>query len=457
MSVNQLRSATLKAMVLMTMASAANADDLSADLSHIWRMALAQDATYAAARHALAMAHQKVPQVRAGLLPSVTLSAGRNRQDGVSSFDEGAGAAREVRGNSWNLQLAQPLLRLERSAALSQAQAQLVQAEEQHRLARQDLILRVAQSYFDQLVAKENATVALSHLDAVAQQLRLAQRNFEVGSSTVTDVHEAQARFQLARAQRVAATIEQESRQADLQKMLGALPGPLSGLRADAQIPAPQPEEPDAWTAMAEQDHPQVRLHQAALDAAGFELDRQRAGHTPTLDLTVSRGRNFNSGSLSTPTNLAVRTSSTQIGLQLNLPLYAGGGTQARVREAFAAQDKAQAELLAARRLAAAQSRQAFAGVVQGRAQVEALAFAVTASASAVDANKIGYRIGTRINIDVLNAEQQLHASQRDLFKARVDALMQGLRLKAAAGSLMESDIDGLNVLLDHSGKPGDP
>ena len=175
---------------------------------------------------------------------------------------------------------------------------------------------------------------------------------------------------------------------------------------------------------------------------------RQRAGHAPSLELTASRNGSFNAGSLSTPADTRIRNQSGQVGVQLTVPLYAGGATTARVREAMAARDKAQAELLAAQRRAAATARQAHASWLQGGAQAEALAAAVAASYSQVEASQIGYRIGTRINIDVLNAQQQLYAAQRDLFKARTDTLMHGLRLKAAAGALEPDALQSLNELL---------
>ncbi|MDO9089253.1 MAG: TolC family outer membrane protein, partial [Burkholderiaceae bacterium] len=309
-------------------------------------------------------------------------------------------------------------------------------------------------AYFDVLVARRNLTVARHQVEAISQQLELALRNFEVGVTTITDTHEARSRHDLARAQRVAAESELEVRSAELEKIVGDAPGPLRALPDDAVLPMPQPADVQSWITQAFDGNLQVRVQQLTARAADTEIDRERAGHAPTLDLTAATGRNFNAGSLSSPTDIAARYRSTQVGLQLNIPLYAGGGVSSRVREAVARRDKARSETDAARRQAIAAVRQAFVGVVHGHAQIDALSSAVRSSLSAVNASKIGYKAGTRINIDVLNAEQQLFATQRDLFKARVDTLMQGLRLKATSGALQTGDVEAISALLTTQDSP---
>ncbi|MGE0333430.1 MAG: TolC family outer membrane protein [Ramlibacter sp.] len=432
------------AAAALMMAGAAGATDLL----QAWQIAQTADPVLAAARHSLRMAGEKVPQARAGLLPTINFNAGASRQSGAASFDGAPDVQREPRSRNWSVQLAQPLYKPAHWAALQQAEAQLRQAGHQYRLAEQDAIVRLAQAYFDVLVAQESAAVAHAQGAAMGQQLKLAQRNFEVGMTTVTDIHEAQSRFQLARAQQVVARSELAQKQAELEKILGqALPQPAS-LRADAALPAPATDDAQHWIRLAQQQHPEVLLQQAAAEAAQLELARQRAGHAPSLELTASRNASFNSGSLATPADTRVRSLASQVGVQLTVPLYAGGAVAARVREALAAQDKAQAELLAAQRKAAAQASQSHAAWLQGGAQAEALAAAVAASRSQVEASQIGYRIGTRINIDVLNAQQQLHAAQRDLFKARADTLLHSLRLKAAIGELHAGDLQAVNQLL---------
>jgi outer membrane protein len=201
----------------------------------------------------------------------------------------------------------------------------------------------------------------------------------------------------------------------------------------------------------ARENNPAVRTQLAAMEVAEKEVSKNRAAHLPTLDFTAGYGRNYTSGSMTSPADIENRVKSGTIGLQLTIPIYQGGAVSSRVSEAIANRFKSRAELEAARRQAATLARQAFGGVTSGLSQVEALTSAVTSSLDSVNANKIGYRIGTRVNIDVLNAEQQLFAAQRDLAKARYDTILQGMRLKAAAGTLTESDVQAINVLLTNN------
>ncbi|MBZ0104458.1 MAG: TolC family outer membrane protein [Sulfuricella denitrificans] len=414
----------------------------------VYLRAQANDPVFEAARHALDAGREKVPQAAAGLLPGIDLRASRSRARGEASFGEAPGAERKAFSNGWTLQLTQPLVRLQSWENYSQSLALERQAEAQFALNRQELILRVAQAYFDVLVAHESLGVAEAQQYAVEQQLGLARRTFEVGSATVTDVHESRSRFDLARAQRIAAANDLVIKRAELEKIVGDSIPLLAPLKPDAIVSGPEPGNAEAWISGARNGHLMVRIQQAALDAAEHEMSKSRAGHLPTLDLTVSREHNDASGSVSSPVDQASRVNSSQIGVQLTIPLFSGGATQARVREGEAVRRKAFADLEVARRQAAALARQAYSGVQSGLAQSEALAQAVISSRSAVEANRIGYKIGTRINIDVLNAEQQFYAAQRDLARTRYETVLQGLKLKAAAGTLDGTDVVAVNELL---------
>lgn len=421
----------------------------TSDLMDIYRRAQARDPAYRGAIYVLQAARERLPQARAGLLPVLNLVGSNGQQSGQASFSEAPYVDRNVRSHSWNLQLTQPLWRAVSWAALGQAERQEQLAKEQFRQAEQELILRSAQVYLDVLVAQETERVARLQVAAVEQQLGLAQRNFEVGAGTVTDVHEAQSRLDLARAQAVASRSELDNKRAEVDRMLGEPVPRLSGLRGSSRLPGLQPDTLQPWIDSAREQSQQVRIAQAALDVADREIAKSQAAHSPSLDFTAGYGTNFSSGSISSPADIMTRTRAGQVGLSLTIPLFAGGGTQARVREAVGLKDKAVEDLEAARRLAMTQARQAFSGVTYGAAQVEALESAIRSSNSSVDANKIGFRIGTRINIDVLNAEQQLYAAQRDWHKARAETLIQGLRLKAANATLEEVDLQTINNLLE--------
>lgn len=417
-------------------------------LMDAFRKAQAQDAQYAIARKTFDASLEKLPQARAGLLPTVNVTGNKNLQAGEASFSDATYIQREPNNWSWTVQLTQPLLRWGNWASYQQADAQVRQAQEQLAVAEQELILRTAQSYFDVLLAAESLRVLDAQLKAVDEQWVLAKRNFEVGTGTITDVHEAHAKYALSLAQRVAAVNELASKQADLERMLGE-PMALAPVRLAQTLPSINTTRMDEWRSAAAANNPQIKVQQAALEVAQREVDKSTSGHLPTLDLVLSRSANYNSGTLSSPTDLESRVNTRQVGLQLTFPVFAGGFTQSKVRESLALQQKAAAELELAQRNAESQVRQAFAGVTNGQAQVEALQVAVDAGNSAVEGNKIGFKIGARIIPDVLNAEQQLYASLRDLSKARIETVTQGLKLKAAAGLLQTNDLAALELLME--------
>lgn len=438
-----------RALVCVGLGSLTGACAWGQSLMQVYQQAQAQDAPFAAARKVLEAALEKLPQARAGLLPSLNLSATDNRQWGEASFSYEPFVERSLKSWSWTAQLTQPLLRWGNWQAYLQADAQVRQAKAQFVAAEHELMLRTAQAYFDVLFAQESWRVALAQEQAVQEQLVLAQRNFDVGTGTVTDVHEARARRAQSQAQRVAARNELENRQAELGRLTGQEPGNLTSMRLAEGLPMLPPDLLEGWLAQAAAQSPQIQIQQAALEVARKEVDKTQAQHLPTLDLVLNRQANFNSGSLSSPADVATRVHQQQVGVQLNVPLFSGGATQSRVREALALQDKAREDLHHAQRTVASQVRQSYSGVVSGQAQVAALQEAVAAGRQAVEANKIGFRIGTRINPDVLNAEQQLYATLRDLTRARIETLMQGLRLKAAAGSLQPEDLAALDRLIE--------
>lgn len=424
---------------------------LAQGLLDIYQIARSQDAQYQIARKAFNAALEKLPQARAALLPTANLTANKNRQFGVASFSEAAYTDRDVQGATWGVQLTQPLLRWANWLGYEQADAATRQAAEQFSVAEQDLIVRVAQAYLDVLTADQSTKVMQAQLQAMAEQLALAERTYSVGSGTITDVYEAKTKWAQSRAQSVAASNELASKRAELEKIFGSsLPVVSVGLDKTAYRDSPELStiQLDTWLSAATQN-PQVRAQQAALEIARMEVRKNQAAHLPTLDLVLSRNGNYSSGSLSSPADLSTQVYSNQAGLQLNVPLFAGGATQSKVRESLALEEKAQDELTLMQRNVASQVRQAHAGVVNGQAQVAALQMAAEAGRNAVESNKIGFRIGTRINPDVLNAEQQLYVTLRDLSKARMETTMQGFKLKAAVGALTQEDLAQLDRLLD--------
>ncbi|MES2260441.1 MAG: TolC family outer membrane protein [Pseudomonadota bacterium] len=418
----------------------------AADLIQVYQQALANDATYASARAALAAGQERITQGRSLLLPVIGLSGSSTKTDGDFTMSDPSNpfatpsGSRDNNRNQYALQLSQPLFRWANWQQYQQSKLTQASAEATFAQNQQDLILRVSQAYFDVLTAQDNLTSTQAQKSATTEQLASAKRNFEVGTQTITDTHEAQAAYDLVVAQEFAAINDLEVKRTALQQIIGQSPGALAPLRTGVTIAAPQPAAIEPWVASAEQQNYAVVGAELNVEIAKRDIQRNRAGHYPTVDLVASKGRDSITGS--------GVTKAGAIGVQWNVPLFNGFAVTSKVRESIALEDKARNDLEATRRAAAQSARQAYLGMNSGLAQVRALEAAEVSSKSALDSNKLGYQVGVRINIDVLNAQRQLYSTQRDLSRARYDTIMNGLRLKSAAGSLKEADLVPVNALL---------
>lgn len=436
----------LAGRLAVTMAAALMAGQAAAaDLEQIYREALAYDAALAAARASAEAGREKLPQGRAGLLPSLNLTGNTNWND--STLHAAKDSAGRYNSNGWQVQLTQPLFRWQNWVQYKQGEMQAALADAQYQLAVQDLTLRASQAYFDVLGAQDVLAAAQALNEANTQQLALAKKSFEVGTVTITDVHEAQSRSDLSSAQVIAAESDLAVKRHALLVLTGKEPDALKGLRKGVALSRPDPTDIQSWVAAAEASNLSVQANQLVSEIATREVERNRAAHLPTVDVVASRGNTATSNPLGNFSSY--NTDTTVVGLQLAMPLFQGGATNSRVREASALREKAVSDLDNARRTAAQSARQAYLGVTSGLAQVKAFEAAQVSSRSALDANKLGYEVGVRINIDVLNAQSQLFDTQQKLAKARYDTLMAQLKLKAAAGTLGDEDIKAINALLD--------
>lgn len=423
-----------------------------ADLLSVYREAQGYDAQFASARAATEAGRQALAQGRAGLLPTVAATANNGRTDLDYRAHSPATTAADLKYHSsgWAVSLSQPLFRWERWAGYNQAQYRVAQTEAQFDQAKQDLILRTAQAYFDVLQATEVLSAAEANKQAITEQREEAKRAFEVGTKTVVEVHDAQARYDLATAQEIVARNDLLVKRQQLRLLAGKDFETLKGLKAGANVPAPQPADGEKWAETAEQAAAAVQAALAQLGASEQEVSKQRAGHLPALDLVANRGRNSQTAAfLAGATGPGFDTTTTTLGVQLTVPLFAGGAVSAAVDQAVALKQKAQADLDNARRSAALQARQAYLGVSAGLSQIKALEAALISSQSALDSNKLGFEVGVRTNIEVLNAQSQYYDTRQKLAKARYDTLLALLRLKAAAGTLGEEDVQAVNGLLD--------
>ncbi len=418
----------------------------AADLLQTYRAAQDNDPTFAAARATLDAGLEKAPQGLAGLLPSLTVSGNTVwNETTVTSAGRTLINGEKFNSNAYTATLTQPLFRWQNWAAYGQAKLQAAQAEASFTQARQDLILRTAQAYFDLLTAQENLKAVQANKAAIAQQLEQAKKNFEVGTATITDTHEAQARYDLAAAQEIAGESDLEVKRRSLQAIIGKEPGALAPARAEVTLQPPKPANMQQWVESAEKDAIAVQIQQAAAEIADKEVSRQRAGHLPTVDIVANKGKQHALAA----SGVLADTEIKNIGLQIVIPLFQGGYVLSKDREAVANRRAAESALEAAKRGAALAARQSYLGVVNGLAQVKALEAGLASSKLALESNKLGYEVGVRINIDVLNAEQQVYSTRRDLAKARYETLMAQLRLKASVGALGDDDVSAINALLD--------
>jgi outer membrane protein len=422
----------------------------SADLLQVYRDALANDATYASARATRDAGLESLPQGLAQLLPTVNATAFTQNNDITLSFRTSGPdpSLRKGNSNGYTVTLTQPVFNWQGIQLYKEAGFRAAQAEATFGQATQDLIVRVAQAYFDVLASQDSLAFIQGQKVAISEQLAQAKRNFEVGTATITDTHEAQARFDLGTSQEIAAQSDLEIKKRTLQQIVGKFPERLEPLKSNIEISPPEPNSMEDWaTAAANQGYP-VRAQEAALEIAAREIERARAGHLPTLNIVGTAGQSASSLSTTSVNNTPTDSVSRTIGLQLAIPLYAGGNVSSLVRQAVANREKAQQDLEGTRRTAALAARQSYVGVTNGMAQVRALEAALVSSRSALDSNKLGYEVGVRINIDVLNAQQQVYSTLRDFSRARYDTILNGLRLKAASGTLGEADVEEVNRLL---------
>ncbi len=417
----------------------------AADLMQIYREALTEDTQYGAARAAYVAAQERLPQGRAGLLPDIRLTGiGQNQYIEAKGFP-----SREIKNRGITATLTQPLIHFENFIIYQQSKNEVAQADAQFVIAAQDLILRVAQAYFDVLKAKIDVEVVESQKKAIHEQLEQAKRNFEVGVSTIVDTHEAEARYDLTQSQEIAARNKLEITQHTLEMLINRLPGNLQDASLDKIIADPLSLPHDgmeAWVNQAEEKNFQLKVQRIAYDISEQAIDLAKAGHYPTLDLVAQYSDQHGVGGSFTGIGLDIVNKS--VGLQLTVPVFQGLSVQSRIREALANRDKARKDMENVQRTVALQVRQNYLNVTNGIAQIKALKQALTSSRSQLDSTVLGQEVGVRMEIDVLNAQQQYFSARRDLARAYYDYLMSRLQLKAEVGDLDEDDLMEINALL---------
>ena len=445
---------TLLASIVFTLSAVASAAQAQS-LNELYEAARAYDASYLAARAQSETAQFRLEQSQALRKPSlgVGVTATHSQIDPPAVFQTLPNGTRvQVAGDRVGSTTVQAGLNARYSiynrangVTISQAERALESARAELETAEQDLMVRVAQAYFDVLAAREALATTQAAKRATAEQLASAKRNFEVGTATITDTREAQARFDLRTAQEIGAENDLRVKRVTLDQLVGRQDVSPKPLAVPVALPGIEPMNVDAWLQRADEQHPQIRRARVGLEVAQLEVDKAKAATAPTLDATGTLGGQDASGRGAQTKGW---TSSATVGLQFSMPLYTGGATQARSKEALALAEKSRNDFEFARRSVAEGTRRSFFGLQSLQAQVKALEAAESSSKLALEATQLGYKVGVRVNLDVLNAQAQLFATQNDLAKARFDSLVTSLRLRQASGQLRPEDIAALDALL---------
>jgi len=445
-----------KRWLIIAMLAASLPVQAAQNLLQIYQQALARDPVWSAAQNANRAVQEKIVQGQAQYLPVVSIAGNANATSNDVKFvgagplpPNQPGVRRDGRQNydgySLGLNIVQPIFRPQIRAQLEQAKSMVQQSDYELAVSKQNLILRSSQLYFDVLLAQDKIHLIEAQKQAISSQLEQARARFEAGTSTITDVNEDKARFDLIQAQYIAAVNDLEIKKRALQALIGDMPQSLMAVREDLVPQTPAPSNIEKWVEMANIANLRIAIQRQALEIAAQEVDRQNAGHLPSLDLVGSYTDSYVNGGIA---GIGLDQRAAVIGMQLSVPIYQGGAVSSRSREALSNKLKAQDDLEAARRQADMETRQAYLNLVSTVSQISALEQALASTQSQLESTQLGYEVGVRTSVDVLNVQQQLFNAKRDLLQARYTYLMNILMLKAAVGDLTMADLEAVNQQL---------
>lgn len=418
----------------------------SEDLLAIMSEAEVNDPVFREAQSNTLAVSEGIPQARAeAWLPELSFSAGASRVQQTIAIDSQLGAGGDVAFDTrrFRVDLVQPVYRRDRWLRIGQASKQLQQSELELEAAKQSLVTRTAERYFEVLAAQDNLEFAQAEKDSLQGQLEQAQQRFDVGLIAITDVQEAQAGYDRATANEIQARNQLDVRQEELREITGNYYEQLSPLGEEFPLTPPEPADIDAWTNTAIEQNLEIAAAQMASEIAHEEIRIQYAGHFPTFDITGGHGFNDQGGRFG-----ATQITQGDIGMEINFPIYRGGRVVSQTREAKHSHQAALERLEQARRAAYRQTRQAYLGVMTQISTVKALKQAVVSSTTALESTRAGFEVGTRTAVDVVDAERGLFQSKRDYARARYDYILEILRLKVATGSLSPEDLATANSWL---------
>ena len=443
------RPRLLKVMVAMAMTASTmtvSAQSSALDFKQVYQAALEQDATIRASRAAADSGRERLPQARAGLLPQVSASAGRNFNSLDTTSPNILGELGTINdryfSDNKSLQLRQPLVNMQRWLQFEQAKSMVAETEATLDRDLQNLVVRVAGAYFEYLMSDEQLELVLAQKKMYTSLVDAAKKGIAAGSGTRTDIDDAQARLDMASAQELEARQNQDQTRRQLEVLINQPVASVAKLNVPAlKLVGPVPASLDEWTSRAEKNSPEIKAMQARLEAARREVSKSQAGHLPTLD-AVAQWSNSGSENI---TRINSRYENKSIGVQLNVPLFSGGYVNSTIRQAVAEQTRAEETLEALRRDLGVRVHKEFRGVSEGVMRVRALEQAVRSADQMMKSTQMSFKAGSRTQLDVLNAQQQYTMALRDLAQARFVYLMSKVKLASLAGDDAVASVDDVN------------
>ena len=420
------------------------------DLVTVYKDAVDNNADLAAARANYEAQREAVPQARSGLLPQI--NGGATADDTRTKLDDPSSTSSRS-GLAYQATLSQPIFRADRWFQLKAAESSTEQASLDFSATQQNLILQTAETYFAVLRAQDNLASTKAEEAAFKRQLDQANERFDVGLSDKTDVLEAQAGYDTSRANRIIAERNVEDAFQAVVTLTNREYASLEGILHTLPVVVPAPNDAKAWVDTAAQQNLNLQAANYAVDAAEETLRQRKAGHAPTLDAVASyqKGDNDSLGFSNTPGSTQQFSGDVEqrsIGLQLNIPIYSGGLTSSQVRESYQRLNQTEQQRESLRRTVVQNTRNFHRAVNTDVEQVKARKQSIISNQSALEATEIGYQVGTRNIVDVLDAQRQLYSSVRNYNDARYDYILNNLRLKQAAGTLSPADLEALGNFL---------
>jgi outer membrane protein len=435
---------SLLALAVLLMAGSA----LGADLLNVYEKAVENDAQIRVARANRDASQELIPLARSQLLPNLSAggTAAQNRIERKAT-----GSTLDYNSRTASLNLTQPVYRRDRWIQLDQSKSEAARADATLSAEEQGLVIRTSRAYFDVLAGQDGLEFARAEKAAIGRQLDQAKQRFEVGLDAITSVHEAQAQYDRSVADEVLAQNTLEQAWEALRQIIAERPKALAILKESIPLEPPSPADENQWSEWAQQNNPSIQAAIHAAESARQNIEVQRSGHYPTLDLVGSYGLNRYGGlpeSIASASESISDTDRGAIGLQLTIPIYAGGGVEASTRQARSQFQAAQDELDRQRRLIEKEVRDAYRAVVLSISRVKALKTTTVSAQSALEATQAGYEVGTRTLVDVLNRQRDLFAAKRDYANSRYVHVLAGLALKQASGNVTRADVERVNALL---------